>query len=107
MSTGLNCEYFEAKQGSWYYVLEHYNAPKNAWDWTENADVVGPFGSMDAADKHLHENNANPGGFGETAWRDGRTKEEQAHWDKLVARATRPVRRDTFGGFRFRGGRGW
>jgi hypothetical protein len=30
MSTGLNCEFVKVK-GEWFYILEHSDAPKNAW----------------------------------------------------------------------------
>jgi hypothetical protein len=89
MSTGCNCLFFESKDNKWYYVLEHYNAPKNSWDWTEHADVVGPFNSEDAADKHLHANNANPGGSCSANYREG-SPENKKH-DELIARATKPA----------------
>lgn len=103
--------FFEVQKGSWYYVLEHYNAPKNAWDWTENADVFGSFGSFEAADKHLSDNHANPGGYNMVSWSDKRTPEEQKRFDELANKAQRPRSRfDTLGGlggFGYRGRRGW
>lgn len=71
MSTGCNCEFIEVKPGVWFYILEHYNAPKNAWDWRENADAHGPFSSDDAAIKHLSDNHANPGGYCVNKYREG------------------------------------
>lgn len=62
MSTGCECEFLEVRKDQWYYILEHYNAPKNSWDWHEHADAYGPFPSEDAAHEHLRENHANPGG---------------------------------------------
>ena len=62
MSTGLNCEIREVAPNKWYYILEHYNAPKNSWDWYEYATAWGPFPSQDSADQHLTDNHANPGG---------------------------------------------
>ena len=62
MSTGLNCEILEPTPGEWFYILEHYNAPKNAWDWHDHATAYGPFPSQAAADRHLSDNHANPGG---------------------------------------------
>ena len=63
MSTGLNCTFEETEPGKWYYVLEDYGAPKNAWDWRENATAYGPFGSLDDAIDHLGRMHANPGGY--------------------------------------------
>ena len=63
MSTGANCYFQEVKPAEWYYVLEDYNAPKNAWDWREYATAYGPFGSFDQARTHLHKHHANPGGY--------------------------------------------
>lgn len=63
MSTNLNCVYFEPRPGRWYYALEDADAPKNAWNWLEHADVVGPFRSFTDAQTYLHRHNANPGGY--------------------------------------------
>jgi len=62
MSTGLNCEFVEPKSGEWYYILEDWNAPKQAWDWRDFATAYGPFASEEEANEHLRENHANPGG---------------------------------------------
>jgi hypothetical protein len=62
MSTNSECEFIEPTPGQWFYILEDYNAPKNAWDWREHARCYGPFPSYNAADKHLIRNHANPGG---------------------------------------------
>lgn len=98
MSTGCNCMFFEQKKGVWFYTLEHYNAPKNSWDWTEYADTFGPFGSFDAADAHLSQNHANPGGYNRIDWREGRTPEEQKRFDDLAGKVQKPRRTsgDTF-----------
>lgn len=87
MSTGLNCMYFEDANGKWYYVLERGCAPKEAWDWTEYADVVGPFVSFDAANKYLHENNANPGGYSKF---DYHKENNQKKHNELIARSSPP-----------------
>jgi hypothetical protein len=64
MSTNNECEFFQwEKEGNWYYILEHYNAPKNAWDWREHASAYGPFTSQEQAQRHLDCNHANPGSF--------------------------------------------
>ena len=64
MSTNSECDIFQwGEGGQWYYLLEDYNAPKNAWDWRENASCYGPFATEDIAKKNLSDNHANPGGF--------------------------------------------
>jgi hypothetical protein len=62
MSTNSECHFIEWGEGSWYYILENYYAPKNAWDWREHASCYGPFSSEEVADDHLRNNHANPGG---------------------------------------------
>lgn len=62
MSTNSECLFVEPKPGEWYYILESYNAPKNAWDWREYADATGPFSSETAAQEYLSTHESNPGG---------------------------------------------
>ena len=62
MSTNSNCLFVQVKPTQWFYVLERYNAPNNAWDWMEYADAYGPFPTQESADEHLARNHANPGG---------------------------------------------
>lgn len=67
MSTGLSCEFLWLKaagkpDGEWFYILEDWNAPKNAWDWHEYATAYGPFPTEAAANEHLRRHHANPGG---------------------------------------------
>jgi hypothetical protein len=66
----------EVEPGSWYYLLEETNAPKNAWDWREIASAYGPFVTSDLALEHLHENHANPGGFWRLPYEAGKTLDE-------------------------------
>jgi hypothetical protein len=63
MSTNSECDFIEIKKNVWYYILENYDAPKNAWDWREYATCYGPFSSFDIANKYLSDNHANPGGY--------------------------------------------
>jgi hypothetical protein len=79
MSTGLNCEFVNVEDKGWYYILEHGNAPKNAWDWREYASAYGPFTSEEQAQTHLHNNHANPGG-----WSSGEVSKEQLKGDKTL-----------------------
>lgn len=61
MSTNSNCNFYDVGR-KWFYLLEDSDTPKNAFDWRENARAYGPFPSEEAADDHLIENHANPGG---------------------------------------------
>jgi hypothetical protein len=63
MSTGLECVFEEIAPHVWYYVLEHWDAPKQCWDWREYATAYGPFRSEDAAHAHLARHHSNPGGY--------------------------------------------
>ena len=58
MSTGANCTYVEKKPGEWWYELQCY-----PFGETDDYDTEGPFATFDIAHKHLHDHNANPGGF--------------------------------------------
>lgn len=62
MSTGFECNFVEFQPGAWYYVLQRWDCPRGAWDWREYADCYGPFPSKEAADEHLRDHHANPGG---------------------------------------------
>ena len=63
MSTNNECLFFQWEPDEWYYLLEDYNAPKNAWDWKEHATCYGPFQTKEKAVEHLDRNHANPGGW--------------------------------------------
>lgn len=66
MSTGLECSFFclaATPEPEWFYLLEDWDSPRGAWDWTEHATAYGPFKTFDAAHAHLSRNHANPGSF--------------------------------------------
>lgn len=63
MSSGLNCEFIEFTPGNWYYVLEKWDAPREAFDWHEYASACGPFVSYEAATDYFCEHERNPGGW--------------------------------------------
>ena len=85
MSSNLECQFFSA-DNRWYYVLENYNAPQEAWDWRDYATVYGPFNSEDAAHSHLSANHANPGGYSVSADVDP----SNATYKELIGRAVSP-----------------
>lgn len=62
MSTNSECLFIQVKPDQWFYVLEDYNAPKNAFDWRDYAQAYGPFQTEELADDHLRKNHSNPGG---------------------------------------------
>lgn len=76
MSTGCECEFIEVAPGRWYYVLEDLHAPKNAWDWRDNASAWGPFPDLEKADQHLRDHHANPGGHSVSEYAEGFTPDE-------------------------------
>lgn len=58
MSTGADCQIYEKIPGKWYYDLQCY--PYGA---SEEYVTEGPFPSERAAERHLSDNHANPGGW--------------------------------------------
>jgi hypothetical protein len=62
MSTGLECLFLGRSKEEWYYVLENWDAPKNAFDWLDYATAYGPFKNEDKAREDLNYNHPNPGG---------------------------------------------
>jgi len=56
LSTGLNCRFYLATDGKWYYMLEQYRH-------RDQYDDYGPFSSEAQAEQHLNKNHANPGGW--------------------------------------------
>ena len=58
MSTGAECKFYEKESGKWYYDLQR-------WPYGEclDYDTHGPFSTFKAADDHLRDNYANPGGY--------------------------------------------
>jgi len=84
MSTGLECLFFERRPNEWWYLLERWNAPKNAWDWREYADTFGSFPSFEEAHQHLSDHHANPGGYYTLRYEEGK---DWSMFDKLIAEA--------------------
>ncbi|MHB8618424.1 MAG: hypothetical protein ACYDAG_02455 [Chloroflexota bacterium] len=92
MSTGLECVFIEVKPKRWYYILEDYGAPKNAWDWREHATATGPFSSLKAAETYLRDHESNPGGYGVSPY-DPECKRDEVITG-LVAHARNPHERE-------------
>ena len=73
MSTNSECEFIQTEPDKWYYVLEmrsyadddddEDSSYRDNADWRDNAESRGPFATFEAAEKHLGQNYANPGGF--------------------------------------------
>ena len=68
MSTGAECGFKQADDGTWTYWLQ---------DWpygeTPEGQTYGPFRTFRIAEQHLSDNHANPGGY----WVNG-TREDEA-----------------------------
>ena len=58
MSTGAECYFTEAEPGRWAYSLQRW-----PYGDSDDYDSFGPFGSFAAANAHLRNNHANPGGY--------------------------------------------
>lgn len=58
MSTGADCQFDEVEPGKWKYRLQ-------LWPYGDNDeyDTFGPFVSFRAAQNHLTNHHANPGGW--------------------------------------------
>jgi hypothetical protein len=99
MSTGCNCVFVEVKPGEWFYILEDYSAPKNAWDWREYAEAYGPFPTYEVANAHLHDNHANPGGHWTHKYDPAKPYRPDEVETKLfeAARNRTPIPRRTYG----------
>ena len=95
MSSGCECLFVQVESDKWYYVLEDYNAPQNAWDWREHAKAYGPFATEDVALKHLDDNHSNPGGYGAQSLPEGMDKlkfKEDSVMQSLIEGAEAPRR---------------
>jgi hypothetical protein len=93
MSTGSNCLFVQVETANWYYLLEHYSAPKHSWDWREHSDAYGPFSSEELAHEHLRQNHANPGGAEISALPNGQTRldlEKDQLLKRLIEKAEAP-----------------
>ena len=53
MAQELN--FIETASGDWFYILERPHAPKDQWDWMDDADAFGPFPTLEAAESHEYE----------------------------------------------------
>ena len=101
MSTGLECYFLKRpKTGEWFYVLQSWDCPTCCFDWREYAKATGPFTTEEEAERHLHDNHANPGGS-----HTSEPEELDEVETKLVANAIKPQPKSL--GWSFRPGRGW
>ena len=67
MSTGADCYFIEEAPGRWFYEIQRY-----PYGETDEFDRHGPFKSEEAAEKHLHANYANPGGWMVQRYEEGK-----------------------------------
>ena len=81
MSTGLDCR-FEHVPSGWYYLLESYED-------RDEYDAYGPFPSFAAAEQHLDDNHANPGGYSSPP-ADGAPREPSPRMAAMLAHALPP-----------------
>lgn len=58
MSLNADCQIKEVKPGEWWYFYQRW-----PYGLCPHYNKFGPFKSQEAAEKHLRENQANPGGW--------------------------------------------
>jgi hypothetical protein len=73
MSSGAECGFTEAENGTWTYRLQE-------WPYGDNDDFTtyGPFRSFAVAYKDLHDNHQNPGGHSIDTQPEGKHRHEWA-----------------------------
>jgi hypothetical protein len=73
MSSGAECGFTEAENGTWTYRLQE-------WPYGDNDDFTtyGPFRSFGAAHKDLYDNHQNPGGYSIDCQPEGKHRHEWA-----------------------------
>ena len=71
-STGLDCQFYKARDGKWYMDLEQESNNYSDDDDDDgygdsypDYNTYGPFSSLKEAQRYLDKNFANPGGWGE------------------------------------------
>lgn len=75
MSTLADCKFIEVEPGKWIYKIQDW--PYGEWPEYE---TNGPFNSYSAAEKHLDENYANPGGHSVRINKDNHIHEKGKVW---------------------------
>lgn len=80
MSTGADLRFIEQTPGKWYYAYQQW-----PYGETEDYDVIGPFASEEAAERHCDDNYPNAGG----SW----TLPYEGKENKLPGKPKRPSRR--------------
>ena len=90
MSSGMECNFFEAEPGKWFYILQNWDCPAGAWDWREYASCCGGFPSEEAAREHLRENHSNPGGSSTYGYDELRSDGTLKEFQRYAAEAVKP-----------------
>jgi hypothetical protein len=53
MQCNLICEFIEPERDTWFYLIQNWTCPANAWDWREDSTCVGPFKTYEEGSRHL------------------------------------------------------
>ena len=104
MSTNSECLFVQKSTDAWFYILESPFKDGGGWDWRNTADAYGPFATEDAAQEHLRDNHANPGGYNVQPLAEGMTEIDLSNDDvlkRLLDEAQSPAKDHGFG-FRMR-----
>ncbi len=53
MVCDLTCEFIEPTRDTWFYIIQNWTCPSDAWDWREDATCYGPFRTYEEGKEHL------------------------------------------------------
>lgn len=80
---GQELHFVERANGKWFYLLERRDAPKDAWDWLDYAEVFGPFASYEEAAEHEYRSDSDTSGATVIHFK-ARGKQDFAAEDRLI-----------------------
>ena len=61
-------QFVETASGDWFYILERPYAPKDQWNWMDDADSFGPFSTLEAAQDHEYQSGTDTSGSEIVKW---------------------------------------
>ena len=61
-------QFIETASGDWFYILERKGAPKDQWDWMDDADAFGPYPTLEAAEDAEYQSDSDTSGSEVVEW---------------------------------------
>jgi len=61
-------QFIETESGAWFYILERRSALKDQWDWMDDADLFGPFSTLEVAQEHEYQSDSDTSGAEIRCW---------------------------------------